>query len=102
LCERRRIASGCPAKLGDLKLDCRLDGRDREIEVGKPLPSGEDVVVAMLDHGREKVFDVHTASRGRDVVRVGRHVHAVTELPKRAAPSPRLLSSVMVRAAGSG
>jgi hypothetical protein len=40
---------------------------------------GEGVVVAILDHGREEVFDVHTDSRGRDVVRVGRHVYAVTE-----------------------
>jgi hypothetical protein len=54
-------------------------GRDCEIEVGKSLPGGESVVVAILDHRRERVFDVHTASRGQDGVRVGRHGHAVTE-----------------------
>jgi hypothetical protein len=43
-------------------LDCRLGGRDCEIQVGKPLPGGEGVVVAILDHGREEVFDVHTTA----------------------------------------
>jgi hypothetical protein len=66
-----------------LRLDCRLDGRDCYIGVGKPLPSGEGVVVAILDRGREQVFDVRTISQGRDVVRVGRHVCAVTELPEK-------------------
>jgi hypothetical protein len=60
-----------------VKLDCRLDGRDCEIEVGKSLPSRSGVVVAILDHGREQVFAVYT--HGGDVVRVGRHVYAVTE-----------------------
>ena len=54
-------------------------GRDCEIEVGKPLPSGESVVVAVLDHRREQVLDVHTASQRRDGMRVGRHGCAVTE-----------------------
>jgi hypothetical protein len=54
LCERSRIAIGCPAKPRQIfKLDCRLDGRDCEIEVAKPLPS-RGVVVAILDHGREQ------------------------------------------------
>jgi hypothetical protein len=80
LCERSRIAIGCPPKSRRIfKLDCRLDGRDCEIEVGKPLPKGEGVVAAILDHGRGEVFAVHTDSRGRDVVRVGPHVYAVTE-----------------------
>jgi hypothetical protein len=78
--ERSRVAIGCPAKPRRIfKLDCRLDGHDCEIEVGKPLPSGEGVVVAILDHGREQVFAVYTDSRDRDVVRIGRHVYAVTE-----------------------
>jgi hypothetical protein len=78
--ERSRIAIGCPAKSRRIfKLDCRLDGRDCEIEVGKPLPSGDGVVVAILDHGREEVFAVCTDNRQRDIVRVGRHVYAVTE-----------------------
>jgi hypothetical protein len=37
-------------------LDCRLDGRDCEMEVDKPLPSGEGVIAAILDDGREEVF----------------------------------------------
>jgi hypothetical protein len=48
----------------------RLDGRDCEIEVGKPLPSRSVVV---LDHGREQVFAVYTDGGDADVVRVGRH-----------------------------
>jgi hypothetical protein len=80
VCECSRIAIGCPAKSRRIfRLYCRLDGRDCEIEVGKPLPSGEGVVVAILDHGPAEVFAVHTDSRERDVVRVGRHVYAVTE-----------------------
>lgn len=71
LCERSRIASGCPAKSRQIfKLDCRSDGRDCEIEVGKPLPSRSGVVVAVLD-GREQVFAVYTDAGGGDVVRVG-------------------------------
>jgi hypothetical protein len=65
--------------LGKFKLDCRLDGRDCEIEVGKPPPGRGGVVVAVLDHGREQVFAVYTDRGGGDVVRVGRHVYAVTE-----------------------
>ena len=79
MCERSRIASGCPAKSRQIfKLDCRSDGHDCAIEVGKPLP-GRGVVVAVLDHGREQVFAVYTDAGGGDVVRVGRHVYVVTE-----------------------
>jgi hypothetical protein len=78
--ERSRIAIGCPAKSRRIfRLDCRLHGRDCEIEVGKPLPSGEGVVVAILDHGREEAFAVCIDNRERDIVRIGRHVYAVTE-----------------------
>jgi hypothetical protein len=49
------------------------------MQVGKPLPSGESVVVAILEHRREQVFDVHTASQRQDVVRVGRPGYTVTE-----------------------
>jgi hypothetical protein len=38
--ERWRIAIGCPGKSRRIfKLDCRFDGRNCEIDVGKPLPS---------------------------------------------------------------
>jgi hypothetical protein len=62
------------------KLSCRLDGRDREIEVGRPLPPDGDVVAAILDHGREDAFVVHTDAAGVDgAVRVGGPVYSVTE-----------------------
>jgi hypothetical protein len=31
-----------------------LEGNDCELEVGRPMPDGGDVVVAALDHGREE------------------------------------------------
>lgn len=78
--ERSQVTTGCPAKPRRIfKLDCRLDGRDCEIEVGKRLPSGEGVVVAILDHGREQDYAVYTDNHDRDVVCVGRPVYAVTE-----------------------
>jgi hypothetical protein len=78
--ERSQVTTGCPAKPRRIfKLDCRLDGRDCEIEVGKAMPGGEDVVVAIIDHGREQAFAVYTDSRERDLVCVGRPVYAVTE-----------------------
>jgi hypothetical protein len=78
--ERSRIAIGRPATSRRIfKLACRLDGCDCEIQVGKPLPSGPGVVVAILDHGREHVYAVYTDSRERDVLHVGRRVYAVTE-----------------------
>jgi hypothetical protein len=37
-------------------------------------------VTAILDHGREEAFVVHTVANGADgAVRVGRPVYAVTE-----------------------
>lgn len=78
--EQSRLAIGCPARSRRIfKLDCRLDGHDCEIQVGEPLPTGEGVVVAILDHGREQVFAVYTDNREQDVVRISRHVYAVTE-----------------------
>ena len=51
------IAVGCAARPRRIfKLDCRLEGRDCEIEVGRPMPHSGDVVVAILDHGREEAF----------------------------------------------
>ncbi len=80
--------AGCPARLRRIfKLSCRLDGRDREIEVGRPL-SGEgevvagDVVAAIMDHGRSEAFVVHTAEAegGMGVpLRVRNPVYSVTE-----------------------
>ena len=51
--ERSLLAAGCPARSRRIfKLSCRFDGQDREIEVGRPLSKGGNVVVAILDHGR--------------------------------------------------
>ncbi len=79
--ERSQDVVGCPAKLRRIfKLSCRFEGRDCEIEVGRELSQGSDVVAAILDHGREEAFVVHTAGDGPgDAVRVGRPVYAVTE-----------------------
>ncbi len=79
--ERSQILAGCPARSRRIfKLSCRFDGRDCEIEVGRPLSHGSDVVVAILDHGREEAFVVHTASAGPCApVRVRRPVYSVTE-----------------------
>ncbi len=89
--ERSRIVAGCPARSRRIfKLSCRYAGADREIAVGSSLsqesdgdsPSqGSDVVVAILDHGREEAYVVHTDTDGEDVqVRVKRpSVYSVTE-----------------------
>jgi hypothetical protein len=79
--ERSQIVAGCPAKSRRIfRLSCRFDGRDCDIEVGRPLSQGSDVVVAILDHGREEAFVVHTTTGGADApVRISRPVYSVTE-----------------------
>ncbi len=79
--ERSLLAAGCPARSRRIfKLSCRFDGQDREIEVGRPLSKGSNVVVAILDHGRLEDFCVHTDPRGESVpARVGHPVYSVTE-----------------------
>jgi hypothetical protein len=79
--ERSQIVVGSPARSRRIfKLSCRFDGRDREIEVGRPLSYENDVVTAILDHGREEAFVVHTIADGASgAVRVGRPVYSVTE-----------------------
>lgn len=87
---RSQAVVGCPARSRRIfKLSCRFDGSDTEIEVGRRLSSGREVVAAILDHGREEAFVVHTdgvddsnddgsEAVGR-AVRVGRPVYSVTE-----------------------
>ena len=80
--ERSQVVVGCPARSRRIfKLSCRFDGCDSEIEVGRQLSHGSDVVAAILDHGREEAFVVHTATAdGMGAsVRVGRPVYSVTE-----------------------
>ena len=78
---RSLLAVGCPARSRRIfKLNCRFDGQDREIEVGRPLSKVDDVVVAILDHGRFEDFCVHTDGGGESApARVGRPVYSVTE-----------------------
>ncbi|HEY5194832.1 MAG TPA: hypothetical protein VIJ39_13320 [Solirubrobacteraceae bacterium] len=79
--ERSESVVGSPARLTRIfKLSCRFDGHDCEIEVGRRLSHGSEIVSAILDHGRDEAFVVHTACDGVDAeVRVGRPVYAVTE-----------------------
>jgi hypothetical protein len=78
--ERSQIAVGCAAKPRRIfKLDCRFEGCDCEIEVGKPLPHGDEVVFAILDHGREEPFVVHTGDGLDAPTLVGRPVYTVTD-----------------------
>jgi hypothetical protein len=78
--ERSQIAVGCAARPRRVfKLDCRYEGCDCEIEVGRPLPDGDAVVVAILDHGREEAFAVYTLDGEDPPTRVTRPVYAVTE-----------------------
>jgi hypothetical protein len=79
--ERSQIVVGCPARSRRIfKLSCRFDGRDCEIEVGRQLSHRSDVVAAILDHGREEAFVIHTMAVGVGAsVRIGRPVYSVTE-----------------------
>jgi hypothetical protein len=78
--ERSHIAVGCAARPRRIfKLDCRFEGCDCEIEVGRPLPHGKDVVVAILDHGREEPFVVYTLDGVDPPTRVTRPVYTVTD-----------------------
>jgi hypothetical protein len=78
--ERSLLDAGCPARPRRIfKLSCRFDGHDREIEVGRPLSKGGDVVVAILDHGRAEAFRVHTGGGKRPPARVSHPVYSVTE-----------------------
>ncbi len=78
--ERSLLAVGCAAKPRRIfKLDCRHDGSDCQIEVGRPLPHGGDLVVAILDHGRDEPYAVHTRDGVDDPTRVQRPVYDVTD-----------------------
>jgi hypothetical protein len=79
--ERSMLDAGCPARPRRIfKLNCRFDGHDREIEVGRPLAKGGDVVLAILDHGRFEAFRVHTDGSGdAPPARVSHPVYSVTE-----------------------
>jgi hypothetical protein len=77
--ERSRIIVGCAAKPRRIfKLDCRFEGSDCEIEVGQPLPHGGEMVIAILDHGRDESYAVHTGDTA-DPTRVARPVYSVTD-----------------------
>jgi hypothetical protein len=78
--ERSQIMVGCPARSRRIfKLSCRFEGGDCEIEVGRPLPNRRDVVAAILDHGREEAFVVHTLDQADAPTLIARPVYAVTD-----------------------
>ncbi len=78
--ERSRVVVGCPARSRRIfKLGCRFEGHDCEIEVGRSLPRGGDVVAAILDHGREEAYAVHTLAPADAPTRIGRPVYSVTD-----------------------
>jgi hypothetical protein len=78
--ERSLRAIGCAAKPRRIfKLDCRFEGSDCEIEVGRPLPHGRDLVTAILDHGRDEPYAVHTRDGTDELTRVARPVYDVTD-----------------------
>jgi hypothetical protein len=78
--ERSWAAVGCAARQRRIfKLDCRFEGCDSEIEVGQPLPSGDDIVVAILDHGRDEPYAVHTRNPIDGLTMVARPVYGVTD-----------------------
>jgi hypothetical protein len=79
--ERSQLVAGSPARSRRIfRLSYRCGGRDQEIEVGRPLDPGSDVVVAIMDHGRDAPYVVHTAASGAgSPLRVRRPVYSVTE-----------------------
>ena len=86
-----------------VKCDCRLDGRDCEIEVRRALPSDESVVVAILDHGQEEVYAMCTPTAESELsCASGATCPRSPSLPERPFPSAWLVSSITVRAVGSG
>jgi hypothetical protein len=82
-----QLLVGAPARARRIfKLNCRHEGSDCEIEVGRPLPPDgqplppeSDVVTAIFDHGREEAYVVHTLLAAAAPVRIGRPVYSVTE-----------------------
>ncbi len=78
--DRSLLAIGCEAKPRRIfKLDCRFEGSDCEIEVGRPLPHGGDLVTAILDHGRDEPYAVHTRDGAQELTRMARPVYDVTD-----------------------
>jgi hypothetical protein len=76
--DRSEAIVGCVAKpVRIFKLDCRFEGSDCQIEVGKPLPGGGAVVTAILDHGRDESFAVFTLD---DAVQPTRVMHPAYEV----------------------
>lgn len=56
---------------------CRLAGRDRHIEVGRPHPLSGEPVLAIFDVGGAQPYAVCTASG--ETLRLDKHVYWVTE-----------------------
>jgi hypothetical protein len=79
--DRSEMVVGCVAKpVRIFKIDCRFEGSDCQIEVGKPLPGdhGDALVTAILDHGRDESFAVFTVEDSVQPTRVTRPAYEVT------------------------
>lgn len=59
-------------------ISCRLRGSDCTIEVGKPVPTGEGSVLAILDVGGDKPYCVHVTGGG-PALRLGKRVYSTIE-----------------------
>jgi hypothetical protein len=82
LSERSSADSGSPVRgTRIVKLSCRLDGRDCEIEVGQPLTGGNDLVLAIFDHGRFEPYRVYSGSGDPPALITRPAVYSVTEYP---------------------
>jgi hypothetical protein len=78
--ERSGDTVGCSARPRRIfKLQCRYEGSDCEIAVGRPLPDRDAVVAAIFDHGRNEAFAVYTVDATDVPIRVARPVYAVTD-----------------------
>lgn len=62
------------------RLACRIGGRDCDVEVGQPDPSGDAMVVAIIDLGRHLSYGVFTtADPDAPAFLVGKRIYSVTE-----------------------
>lgn len=84
ICARTIADTGQPPQAGRIfRIWSRRAGADCVTEVGLPDPVHGEIVLAILDLGRQRPYVVHCGRPGEedDALRehVGRHVYAVTE-----------------------
>jgi hypothetical protein len=72
--------TGCaPVERRIQRLVCRVGGRDCEIEVGRRSPINDSEIVASLDLGRHKPFEVFTTTAADEPSLLVEQVYSVTE-----------------------